>query len=291
MSALLYLIPPEKSNNCCFFCINGHIFSNSRLFVQPAAYDGISNASRGMDMTESFEEMKARYLKQMQQMREKADGQATDRQVNSQENHPADYQSVSADQPAQSTAAAPPADIPSLPSAAEKQQQTENTEAVPVAVPVMEEVSAGQWQGEPEDTGEGFITVWVVTAGEALPVEGATVVISRIVDGEQMLQGIGTTDISGRTRSFALPAPSATMSQSPDNPTPFARYNISVSADGFAHARYTNVPVFDGIQSVQRVDLVPVTGDGNEDTTIDEQSSALSQLLPQQPDEEEGGVG
>ena len=50
----------------------------------------------------------------------------------------------------------------------------------------MEEVSAGQWQGEPEDTGEGFITVWVVTAGEALPVEGATVVISRIVDGEQM---------------------------------------------------------------------------------------------------------
>ena len=98
-------------------------------------------------MTESFEEMKARYLKQMQQMREKADGQATDCQVNSQENHPADYQSVSADQPAQSTAAAPPADIPSLPSAAEKQQQTENTEAVPVAVPVMEECQPDSGRG------------------------------------------------------------------------------------------------------------------------------------------------
>ncbi len=233
-------------------------------------------------MTESFEEMKARYLKQMQQMREKTNVQMTDCPANSQTNQSTDYLTASADQPIQQTTDTLTAGIPPQPVPAEKQQE---------AVAAMEDMSSAQWKGEPEDTGEGFIIVWVVTADEALPIAGATVVISRIVNGEQILQGIGQTDISGRTRSFALPAPSASMSQSPENPTPFARYDISVTAEGFAHARYTNVPVFDGIQSVQRVDLVPVTGDGNEDTTIDEQSSALSQLSPQQPGEEEGGVG
>ena len=134
------------------------------------------------------------------------------------------------------------------------------------------------------------MTVWVVTADEALPVAGAEVVISRMIDGDQMLQGIGTTDISGRTRTFALPTPTAAMSQSPDNPTPFARYDVSVHADGFAHAQYTNIPVFDGIQSVQRVDLVPFTSD-RQDVVVDEQSNTLSELSPEDATVEEGDVG
>ena len=39
MSNSLYLIPLEKSNDCCFFVINSHIFYISRLSAQPAAYE------------------------------------------------------------------------------------------------------------------------------------------------------------------------------------------------------------------------------------------------------------
>ena len=45
---------------------------------------------------------------------------------------------------------------------------------------------------------------------------------------------------------------------SPDNKTPYARYIVTVSAEGYIPAEYRNVPVFDGIQSVQQADIQPL---------------------------------
>lgn len=253
-------------------------------------------------MTESFEEMKARYLKQMEEMREKVDRPSSTvaepvqnvavaspvvRQEEPPSNpsspFPTDGQQQMADTPMQEMPVQPQTDSETAPAMGEEPMSEQPSTEQP-------QPSGQRSDREPGDTGEGYMTVWVVTADEALPVAGAEVVISRMIDGDQMLQGIGTTDISGRTRTFALPTPTAAMSQSPDNPTPFARYDVSVHADGFAHAQYTNIPVFDGIQSVQRVDLVPFTSD-RQDVVVDEQSNTLSELSPEDATVEEGDVG
>ncbi len=243
----------------------------------------VSNASRGMDMTESFEEMKARFLKQMQEMHQTAPQPAS-----LSESRPAEGTVQPEPKPDQQPAETPEVTVTKRqpvfsaeePVSAVKPDD-QNLETVPDGVSP---------DREPGDTGQGYMTIWAATADEALPVPGAEVVITRMISGKRTLQAAGTTDQSGRTSPFALPAPSASMSQSPDNPTPFARYDVSVRADGFTHARYTNIPVFDGIQSVQRADLVPVS-ENRDDMVVDEQSSALSQLSPRDAFGEEGDVG
>ncbi len=234
----------------------------------------VSNASRGMDMTESFEEMKARFLRQMQQMHKDAPEQTAIPK--------AETVQVSAQPPAEREAAE--ADL--QPSNAKKEPSSAVMSDVQNPQPIQPKPSPDR---EPEDTGLGYITIWAVTADEALPVPNAEIVITRVIDGKRTLQAAGITDQSGRTQPFALPTPSASMSQSPNNPAPFARYDLSVRADGFAHVMYTNIPVFDGIQSVQRANLVPASSSG--DVVINEQSTSPGELLPQDALGEEGGVG
>lgn len=245
--------------------------------------NNLSNASRGMDMTESFEEMKARFLKQMQEMH-----QTVPQPAEVTKSRPAQVSAQIEPQQEQQPAAAPKVTVTERQSEISAEEpasviisDSQNRETVPDSLTP---------DREPGDTGQGYMTIWAATADEALPVPGAEVVITRMIDGKRTLQAVGITDQSGRTPPFALPAPSASMSQSPDNPTPFARYDVSVRADGFAHARYTNIPVFDGIQSVQRADLVPIS-ENRDDVVIDEQSNVLSQLSPRDAFGEEGDVG
>ena len=78
-----------------------------------------------------------------------------------------------------------------------------------------------------EEQGKGFITVNVRTAGGALPVEGASVTVS-------------TSDgINSPVCSY---------------------YTIDTGRAGFCSVVNTNVPVFDGVTSVQQVFLVPLAG-------------------------------
>ena len=118
--------------------------------------------------------------------------------------------------------------------------------------------------------------VWAVTARGAMPVPDAEVILSRIVGGENTLQGLGLTDSSGRTRTFALPAPSAGRSQSLSASAPCAAYDLLVRAEGFSAARYLGIPVFDGIASVQKAVLVP---DADGETAVQESGKEAVELL------------
>ena len=169
-------------------------------------------------MEESFEAMKARYIKEMERMRPPAP-------------------------------LSPPEEKPAERPASERISPPEGDRADP---PVPEKNA--------EDTGVGYLTVWAVTARGAMPVPDAEVILSRIVGGENTLQGFGLTDSSGRTRAFALPAPSAGRSQSLSASAPYAAYDLLVRAEGFSAARYLGILVFDGIASVQRAVLVPDAG-------------------------------
>lgn len=113
----------------------------------------------------------------------------------------------------------------------------------------------------------GFLTVDVKTANGALPVENAQVTIYNSArDTEKDPSSLSsdviynlTTDRSGKTQKVALKTKSAQLSQSPDEKIPFMSYNISVNADGFYDNSYLNVPIFQGITSIQEVFLIPLS--------------------------------
>lgn len=112
----------------------------------------------------------------------------------------------------------------------------------------------------------GFLIVNVNTANGALPIEGARVTVygaNPNENGEPFLDNniVYTlkTNRNGKTEKVALETKSKELSLSPNNPFPYESYNITVTADGFYDASYLNVPVFQGITSLQGVSLIPLS--------------------------------
>jgi hypothetical protein len=97
----------------------------------------------------------------------------------------------------------------------------------------------------------GYLQVFVRTAGGSLPVEGARV----RVESATLLREL-VTDKSGRTARIPLPAPAASDSLSAGVRNPFALYRVRVEKEGFYPQLTENVPVFAGVGSLQPITLV-----------------------------------
>jgi len=109
-----------------------------------------------------------------------------------------------------------------------------------------------------KNSGRGTMVFRITTAREALPVEGAKCVLTKKFGG--IIYEIDTlfTDRSGQTAPRTLPAPPKSLSQQYDNLIqPFALYDATVTRDGYVDVVLTDIPVFDGVQSVQRVSMLP----------------------------------
>lgn len=108
--------------------------------------------------------------------------------------------------------------------------------------------------------GVGWLQVRVVTAGGALGVEGAQVLIFG-PDAAGVDAGVIyslRTDSSGLAPRVALPAPPRSLSLSPeDDGAPSTLYHVKVSKEKFNSVEITGVPVFTGITSLQKVTLLP----------------------------------
>lgn len=118
-----------------------------------------------------------------------------------------------------------------------------------------------------QGTGTGFIKVAVSTAQQAVPLPGCKVTISSGENGIDFYAEY-ETDISGNTPVVSVPAPSRDLSQTPGgNVRPYYRYNIDVEFPCYDEVNITEVPVFEGILSIQPVSLAPAAGGGK--TTTD----------------------
>ncbi len=127
-----------------------------------------------------------------------------------------------------------------------------------------------------QNIGRGSMVFRVYTAREALPVMGARCVISKTINGKVHEIYSLVTDNSGQTRAEMLPAPSRELSQSFDNGVqPFALYDATVTKKNYADVELRNIPVFDGEQSVQRVNMVPAAPDSDTAEEITEVDNAL----------------
>ena len=116
-----------------------------------------------------------------------------------------------------------------------------------------------------ELTGSGTLMVQVTLARGAVPVEGAKVIVSL---ADQVLAEL-STDKSGQTEILALPAPSGSLSQTPGGAVrPYSIYNIRISYPGYYVEEAINVPIFDRINSIQPVALIPLPEGVRPDTEI-----------------------
>lgn len=108
----------------------------------------------------------------------------------------------------------------------------------------------------------GFLVVEAKTANGALPVEGAKVSVYEYSQEENDKSGAllysVLTDQDGMTPKLALDAKSKELSMAPGNKNPFTVYNIIVEKEGYYNNSYINAPIFQGITSVQPVELIPL---------------------------------
>lgn len=117
-----------------------------------------------------------------------------------------------------------------------------------------------------DQSGEGRLVVRVYTAAGAIPLENATVVIrdSPEVGGAVVVSLI--TDRSGMTPQISLPAPPRSTAQQPGNVKPYSSYGIDVLLPGYYTPVFENVPIYDGITSVQNVGMIPLPENGFPDS-------------------------
>ena len=100
-----------------------------------------------------------------------------------------------------------------------------------------------------------------VTGGQgAFPVDGATITITKALDDRLGLSVTVVTDESGKTDPISLPAPSRALSQAPNGGVVYAAYQAEVSAPNYVTTEIRDLPVFDGITTIQPVNLTPDIG-------------------------------
>lgn len=120
-----------------------------------------------------------------------------------------------------------------------------------------------------QNVGYGYMIVRVTTARGAIPLGQATVTVSNydpeFESGRGDAIAVYTTDSSGMTERFALPAPPRELSMSPGNGKSYETYNVSVAKDGYYQQYYINAPVFEGITSIQNADMIPLPDNGQTD--------------------------
>ena len=120
-------------------------------------------------------------------------------------------------------------------------------------------------------TGTGQLIFRVTTAGGAIPLEGARVIVRNRGEEGDPERGNAITvlysDRNGKTEIIPLPTVPRQESLAPrdgNSPPPFLCYDAEVTLSGYRTVNFICIPVFDGVTSVQPADMVPLPENGRE---------------------------
>lgn len=108
-----------------------------------------------------------------------------------------------------------------------------------------------------ENTKTGILRVQAYAGRQAVPVPGAQVTVSRTFSDGTKEFASGVTDENGIFDNIVLPAPDKALAEAPTGEAPYATYDIRVTHPGYRTEVYQQVPIFDGIKSIQPVRFLP----------------------------------
>lgn len=118
----------------------------------------------------------------------------------------------------------------------------------------------------------GSLSFRTYTARNALPVPNASIVVFKEIGGQRHIFYNLTTDRSGQTKEVTIPAPPSSLSQSPTSGVqPYSLYDAEITAEGYNPVSIRNLPVFEGILSVQRAAMIPSAGLPSGETITEEE--------------------
>ena len=99
----------------------------------------------------------------------------------------------------------------------------------------------------------GFLRIQAFAGPQTVPVSGAQVLVTHEFSDGTRRFAAGQTDESGILDGITLPAPNGALAQNPGTVQPYALYDIRVSHPDYRTEIYRQVPVFDGVKSIQPV--------------------------------------
>jgi hypothetical protein len=94
-----------------------------------------------------------------------------------------------------------------------------------------------------------------------IPVKAANITISRLLGDDYYLSKIVTTNENGESEPAVLPTVSRELSLKPGEGRVFAAYHARVEAPGYQRQDVYDIQIFDGITSIQHVNMTPVPAD------------------------------
>ena len=109
----------------------------------------------------------------------------------------------------------------------------------------------------PVNSEHGFLKVEVRTGENGIPVSGAAVSVTKKNGKEEDIMFTGITDESGSVPIIELPAPPMGTGNTPESFEHYETYMVSAYSNGFYREVSENVPIFSGITSIQRFNLIP----------------------------------
>ena len=106
----------------------------------------------------------------------------------------------------------------------------------------------------------GTLRVRATSASGAIPISGAIVRIMGGEEGNRSITKSLITDRDGITVKVDLPTPKRIYSLTPEETeSPFALYDVEVTADGYYHKKIVGIAIFPGINAILPVNMIPVS--------------------------------
>ena len=106
---------------------------------------------------------------------------------------------------------------------------------------------------------QGTVVVRLVTSAAMLPLQGATVTITKTLpDGTAQLLAVRVTDFDGLTDPVTVDTPPMASSQSYQAGTiPYSVVNIRIEREGFDRILIENAQVFPETETRQELSMIP----------------------------------
>ncbi len=104
----------------------------------------------------------------------------------------------------------------------------------------------------------GYLAVRVYTSRAQLPIEGATVTVTRPTPNGTKLLATRITDRSGNIAPVAVETPDREESLQAGIRIPFASVDITADYPGYERILVENAQIFSGVLSQQNLELIPI---------------------------------
>ena len=103
----------------------------------------------------------------------------------------------------------------------------------------------------------GLLKVQVFTADQAIPISNAKVLITKILDNNQVLFFEGITDSSGIIDNIKLPAPGGEYNMETFEIPKYTTYQLNVNNGNYQTDKQYEVAMFGGVKVLQYVKMIP----------------------------------